>query len=277
MRSMDSILSDEPSQGAAPEATESESLSTRSELPDTDESPSETPEPEPVKTESAKAAEPAAQVADDDAEDEGSDPVDLAGFKRALAAARGDKRKMRKQWQETQKQLANLEGQLTALRQQQVKPAEEAKQPDDPELDFYGNPIGFVDKRVQTVEQQLRDFRFKTSLRAAVKAYPDFAEAEAAFVAAAQRNPNLAQQLQAHDDPAEFAYQTGKEIIEYEAFRRHRAQQGAAPVAPSSSQAAPQPPAKPTIPKSIAGARGSGAGVTQPWAGPRSLDEILSR
>lgn len=289
---MDSILSDEPSQGAAPEVSgESESLSTRSELPDTEESASETPAPEPVKA-VAKAEKPEPQQAQgDEAEDEGPDPVDVAGYKKALAAARGDKRKARKAWQEAERKLAHLEGQITALQQQrqQVKPVEEAK-PDDPDTDFFGNPVGFVTKQVGSVQQQIEQAMFQQRLAISIRTmrekHQDFGQAESAFMQAAQKDPRLVEQLRAHEFPAEFAYQIGKLHLEAAeiggdigAWKERERQRIRDELQAEMGGAQPQhkPAAKPIPPKSIASARGTGAGVTQQWAGPRPLSEILGR
>lgn len=281
---MDSILADEPSVHTLPDAPESDSPAAPS---------------EPLKAEQP-AAPPkdakAAATADDDESDEGPVPADLDGFKRALSAARGDKRKARKQWQEAERKLAQVEGQLMAMSRER-QPATAPTEPKAPDLEseFYSNPVAFVQKQLATtdVDAKLTKFRVDVSEHYARKAHVDYDEKVGAFMEAAKSQPHLWQQMQGAASPAEFAYDYGSAFLEAQEFGgdlkaykdKLRAdilaeiQAGNAAVG-ESQHAAPgvaqrQPPVRPPIPKSNASARGSGATSTPAWSGPRSLDEIL--
>ena len=124
MRSMGSILSDEPSLHTLPEGPEGEPSSEPG--TETEAEQGATPEPAEAKKADAKPkqeAKPA--VGDDDDESDKLEPRDLEGFKKALAAARGDKRKERKKWQEAERKLAEFEGRHRALEQMQQRQQEQ--------------------------------------------------------------------------------------------------------------------------------------------------------
>lgn len=275
---MDSILSDEPSVHTLPE---SESPSVEAEAPK-----GETPARPAAETKQSEAV-PAQKAGDDDDADEGAVPGDLDGLKRALAAARGDKRKARKKWQETERQLAELSGKLSVLEQQRHVAAQPQKPKEDDDLAFFEKPGAAVDGRIEralsaATAQQRREFAL--GVRETVKAqFSDFEDAERQFFEVMKNDQGLAARFHAtppHAQPM-FAYQTGKtlkrlegvtSVDELEAkLRKEIEAEFAAKTTTTSTQA----PARPTPPKSIAGARGSGVGVQQAWSGPRSIDDIL--
>lgn len=72
---------------------------------------------------------------------------------------------------------------------------------------------------VQQVRMQSLEERFNSSVSYAQTQYPDYAQAEDAFLQAAQRDPALGKALAAAPDPAAFAYGKGKEFIEAERDR----------------------------------------------------------
>lgn len=284
---MDSILADEPSVHTLPEGGESdsqpaaESAEPKVEVADKDKG--ETPAPVAAAKEPEKAA-------DDDA-DEGPMPADLEGFKKALAAARGDKRKARKQWQEAERKLAMFEGQISVLRQQpqaaQQKPAE--PKPEDIASKYWEDPIAFVQSAIKSsvpdVDAVAARTRADVSEFYARQAHADYEERKAYFQERASKDPELWREIFASPAPAESLYQKAAAMQEREEFEKNpnawreaeleklRVQLLGVP-SDKTETVAPKPAPKP-IPKSIATARGSGAGVSQAWSGPRSLDQIL--
>jgi hypothetical protein len=212
MRSMDSILADEPSVHTLPEADESDSLPAGG---------SDAPQQagEGVKHEPAAAKQPTKEGGDDEA-DEGPDPTDLTGFKRALAAARGDKRKMRKQWQEAEKRLARLEGQLAAHQAGATQPKQEqaAPKPEDLDEEFFGKgPGAYISAREQAIreEMQAQLFRQRAEFDEAIirDQHEDYEDAKAAFAQAAAQAPWLWQQVQSSARPALTVYKEGKRLL----------------------------------------------------------------
>jgi hypothetical protein len=225
-----------------------------------------------------KEAQKPVETAGDD-ESEEAFPVDVEGYKRALAATRGDKRKMRKQWQEAEQKLAQLEGQLSVMRQQAQPQAQAPKaeeKPSDPLDEFIGDPNGFLKKHLAAETRAHRDelvkARIETSERFARMSHPDFEEKRQAFVELAQRDQRLIDAMLADSDPAGFAYRIASEHMEFVAWRE------AKQAAPTQEQAqhSPRPPAR-TPPKSLANARGTGVGTQQEWSGPRPLSDAFGR
>jgi hypothetical protein len=287
MRSMDSILADEPSVQSLPESAEDIAPVGEGDEVKVDEGAT----PEKAET---KAQPPTEKVADEE-DDQDPDPKDysVAGLRKALSAVRGDKRTMRKKWQETEKRvqeyerkLAMLEGELNAVRKQ-PQPAQEAQKPTDPDDEFYTlGPGKFAETREQRLERKIEEKLIETDRRAMRRVVQDYDEAEAAFVAAAQANPALAATWRASDDKVGFAYERGKELMELQKYGAGSVQDLRAKIRAEleaeiaqQRETAPTPtahraPAKP-IPKSNASARGSGAGAPQAWSGPRPLEDIF--
>jgi len=280
MKSMDDILADEPKLENLPEGPEEPKVAA-----------SETPAPVEAKKVDPKA--------DDDSEED-VEQVDqsLDGLKRALAAARGDKRKARKRWQETEKQLAMVQGQLAALQQMGSRPPETtaAKVPDatDIETDFYGKPIEYLNKRdaalkaeIEAAKNEIRTEHVKNaanrSERNAKTKYQDYEEAKAAFMQVASQPENAWMWQPVFADPdvsAEVVYREGKRLLgggasEVESQLQAKIAELEAKISEISGGNS-QAPAKTIPPRSTAGARGSGIGSQREWSGPHSMDEILS-
>lgn len=271
MRSMDSILSDEPSVHTLPDAQESETQAPeQSATADREESAGETQaeqDQRPVTTQPAMGD-------DDDGE---PDPLDYtaAGLRKALNAERKQKREERRQRQELQRKYEQLAAQMA---QQRQAPAPQPQE--DPETAYYANPVEWTRRQLEQREAALRTEVAKTRIDVseahARRAHADYEEKAAAFAELAQRDPRLLAQLGQEADPGEWAYQMGKIYLfsrevgtDPEAWREKERERLRAEL---TEQA--QAPAK-TPPKSIAGVRGSGAGAPRSWSGPRSLDEIL--
>jgi hypothetical protein len=288
-RTMDEILApEEPHEPQGDAATPAET--------EAEPTPSETLEVE-AKPESS-AAKPTETAGDDG--DQEPVPDDLTGLKKALSAARGDRRKVRKQWQEAELRLAKLEGHFQALHQMGARQQpEQVRQPEVPKIpDFFAAPEDHLTHREQVLRAQLkaeleteasrlRDEQFRRdavrSEKRMRKEAQDYDEARTAVLRAHGSNSQFWSQLLNEPDPAEVVYEEGKRILrggisereaklqaEIEELRAKMAVGGGS--ASQSVQSAPRQP----IPKSIAGARGVGAGTQRAWSGPRSLDEILS-
>lgn len=246
---------------------------------------SETPAPEPEAKPEAEA-EPE-QKADGQAEADDGDltPDSKAGFKKALAASRSDTREAKKAFRETQQQLAQLQGELKALREMQA-PKPEPAEDVDPDLAFLENPAGAVKTQIETVQAQMRQEimaqRLAFSEMRARDRHEDYQQAEDAFAQAAKVDPRLVEQIRNHPDPAQFAYDTGKLFIEAEsvggdlgAWKKQQEEKIRAQVL-AEMAGNQQPGAAPQvdIPKSNAGARGSGVGTSAAAPMP-SLEELF--
>ena len=281
---MDSILSDESSEQPPPD----DALSGGEQA---DDLAGDGATPEPAKTK-AEPKDPAATVGDDDSDD-GPMPADLSGFKRALAATRGDKRKARKSWQEAERKLAVLEGELNVLRRQpqrgepESRPAAPSRE--DLENKYWEDPVAFtqslVRRSVPDVDAVSVRNRADISEYYARQSHADYDEQLAWFRERVAKDPTLMQGIFESPAPAEALYSRVKTLREREEFEKDpeawreaerskiRAELDADPSGTTEQR---QAPARTTIPKSLAGVRGNGAGVKSQWAGPRSLDDILA-
>ena len=291
MRSMDSILADEPSVHTLPDGPQSDSAPEPVE-PRAEPRRVEKTEPDKVKA----SAKPATETVEDDDEGEENDPVDqsLEGLKKALTAVRGDKRTMRKKWREaerkaedTARRIAQLEGQLTAYQQIGARPAQ-SNEPAKPQLpDFYGNPEEHLSAREKVLREEMKKairdevgFEIRANISEALltEQNSDYEDAKRAFMLAAQSDSNLWQKVAADPMPARVVYREGKKLLgnhvsEREAQLQAELDELKAKMAGGSVETS-RPSVKP-IPKSIASARGTGNGVPQAWNGPRSMKDIL--
>ncbi len=280
MRSMDSILADEPSVHTLPDGEEPSGAGADSGAGGV------TPEAK-GQTEVKAAPEPADKAGDDDESDEGSLPSDAVGLRKALTAERKAKRSEQKQRREFERQLASLQGQISVLKQPQAAPqAQQDQKPGDLDAPWFEGPNAAATKLVRQELQEFAALQAKASFEAqrelVKEQYSDFEEMEALFKEASE-DPGIRarlQKLHPSQHPS-FAYKIGKQLkqlqgatsvedietrIEARIRAEYEAKQGT-----SSAQA----PAKTIPPKSIATARGSGAGVTQAWSGHRSMKDIL--
>lgn len=287
-RSMDSILADEPSVHTLPESRDSAPESEREESTET--TKAHESEPEKVATNPAKATTETVKAEAHNGDDEEHEhvPDDLAGLKRALAAARGDKRKARRQWQDTEKAMAELRGRLSAMEQPRT-PAAQPKQPQPIDLNdetFFGQgPAAvkaYVEHQIRTVRDEQRSQRLSYSEAAARERHQDFQEVFSDFQRFAQSQPHLWQQMEASHDPGEFVYRTGKTFRELQGVnniddlrQKIEAEVRAKMQAEQSQQPAHQNQT-PTPPRSIASARGTGSAASPQWTGPRAMEDILA-
>lgn len=190
----------------------------------------------------------------------------------------------RKKRQETERQLAEMRGQLAAFQQFAKPPQPEVQVPQsDPETDFYGNPVKFVDERLNSVKQEMERQRVAMSGAMARAQFPDFDEKLQAFAEAVKNAPHLEQQALNHPHPAMFAYEMGKTYLEttkyggsIDEMRKKIRDELRAEVEQEirkqlSSAAVEQ------ANKSTAGVRGSGATAGATFSGPTSLKAIIGR
>lgn len=286
---MDSILSDEPSVHS---------------LPESDSPPSAAEEPvstkadtKPDAAQQATPPNPAGKAGDVDGDDEPDAPIpdNLEEIKKALAAERKDGRRSRKERKESDRRIAMLEGELQAFKQQrasQAQPAKPEPKPEELEAEIYKDLPGYLQRQRQQMQQEFEQKTLATRLQLseamARRAHTDFDEKIAAVKEAAAGNPMLVQYAFQQPDPAEYLYRTGAKLLldkeigdDPAAYRQRleaevRAKIEAEMAANGITTPTTQAPTKPSPTKSIAGSRGNGAGVTQAWSGPRSLEDVLA-
>jgi len=83
-------------------------------------------------------------------------------------------------------------------------------QPQQPEIDPYDDPKGFVGQIEQKLAQETYKVRVEMSQEMMRQVKPDYDEKELIFVDLAKDDPTLWQKLQASPNPARFAYETAE-------------------------------------------------------------------
>lgn len=171
-------------------------------------------EPEP------KGEEPAAKAkADEDEPKQYRDPetgrfVPLTELK-TERAKRQEEARLRSEWE---MRAARAEAALEEARRFQVPRQHQQPQPQyvaepDPVLD----PAGWAQhmQAQMRAEIQQRDFQSRVFASEEImrSRHADYADVEKVFMAAAQRDPGLVQQMMAHPLPAKYAYEAGKAIL----------------------------------------------------------------
>lgn len=271
----------------------------------------ETPERPVVAAKTAPTTKQRAQNQPDSEDEHEHVPDDLEGLKRALAAARGDKRKARKQWQDTEKALAEVNGRLSAYQQQQARPhpapaaapPEQPKPSDIDEAGYFAGPAAvkeYVTAREKAQREELlkevrenlgpqfvQQAKEQFSEASARRRYPDFQAKLDAFKQIA--TPAEFQRAAREADPYEYVYQYAatyeqvKDTPTLEDLKKKWREEWEAEMASSQeprerqaqSPESQPAPAKPPVPKSLAGARGSGASVTPQWTGPTAFYRLF--
>jgi hypothetical protein len=247
--------------------------------------PSETP----AETKPTQPVAAAVEKTDDDSEQEHV-PGDLEGLKKALAAARGDKRKARKQWQETERKLAELEGKISVYQQGAQPKADEPPKPAVPDLDdltlFDPKALkSFIEYQVKSGVSTVEAKQFARGRALAKDRHPDFDEFEAEFIKAVEKNPTLGDNADNSPDPAEYAYKMGKQLREMQGINsiddlreKIRAEERAKIQAEltQAQPAAPQVSGILQIPKSLASIRGTGVGVKPEWR-PHTAEQLYDQ
>ncbi len=191
----------------------------------------------------------------------------------------------RRKRQDYEKKLAEFEAKLNEL--SKPKPQVQSRQAPPPPPDPWTDPQGAIEYERQQRAMELYETRVLIS-EEMMSQKPDYNEAKAAFIEAANADPMLAQKLVRHPLPAKFVYEEGKRIaalreigpdpVSYrEQLRQQLKEELMAELqAQQPSQVtAPKAPA----PKSLAGTTSSVPrdqhGRYAPRNGPASLDELL--
>jgi hypothetical protein len=185
---------------------------------------------------------------------------------------------MRKELQEAQRKLRELE--------QRGEKKEPVKAPDPVE-----DPDGYDKYMDQKIEAQTFNAVAKISERTAIKTYGKEAYDAAvdAFEEAVKADPSLAKQLRDSDDPAEFAYQHGRQVIDRGGVNVSTADAVAAAEKRARDEMAKTIEAEvkkrvdaaiaAALPKSLAEEQSSGGGKSENpatnWAGPAPLTDIF--
>lgn len=271
------ILKDEPTPTEQPEAQQAE----QSDRPRDEhgrfvsaESSGETPET--AETPSTEAAPPAAQQE----APQGQVPT----------AALLDERRQRQELEQKVKQWEQLFAQQYAA---QAQPQYQQQQPEapDPNEDF----AGWLNWRDQQIAAQIRDTimqevtqygdQFRTTTRAEVselqarQRHQDYDQViDGSFKEAVAANPFLVSQLAQAQDPAEFAYNAGKQWAASKQFGSEAPPSRDEIVAQVRAEIMAElgvPQSQRTAPSSLANERSVGARSAPAWGGPPTLNELL--
>jgi hypothetical protein len=218
------------------------------------------PEAEPAKPEPAKPepAKPAVAPQQEFTEKE-------KAFQKAMLEERGKR-------QEIERRLAAIEA---------AKPAATT----EPAKTFWDDPEGALAKHQAEARKESINTRLQMAEMFARKSHPDFDEKIEVFGKILQQTPGLHAQWISAPDPAEFAYNLGKNHMELEQAgsieemrakieRETSARVRAEVEAELKAKADALAKERAALPPSLSEARSTG--VNKPvWGGPPSLDEIL--
>ncbi len=261
--SIDDILNEPAAETPAPAVVETQEAAT------------ETPEPETIgqpRDESGRFAPKDEKGVETQETAQSEPPSEQNQLPPAEYAALKDERRKR---QEAEARIAALEREFEAAKQKQ--PVQEQQVPefwDNPDANINVRLEQFGDKLIQRFQQQQLTERVDASELVARSKYTDFDEKLAAFQQAVQFNPVLAKQMAHAPDPAEFAYNRGKTVLDVERvgsvdelLKAERAKWEA-----EARAAIPAP----SLPNSTASERSVGARSGPAWAGATPIDSILS-
>lgn len=263
-------------------------------LPDGPEDAPDDAETDASETQAADAdsQEPETGADGDDDEIQDFEPSELKriGLEKALKAERGLRRIDRKRAGELQRQIDQLTGQMSALRPQTQAQAPATQKPDDEYDQFLADAPKYtksvVEKEIGALRREAALERIADSQADYIEKHEDAAELFAKFRGYAAEDPALAAQFRAiadrkhprHRNPGKFAYEYAKARVAAEEMGdpvAYREKVRAELLAESGSVEKP-PRTLVRSPKTIASARGSGARHSAAWAGPTSLDDVLS-
>ncbi len=126
--------------------------------------------------------------------------------------------------------------------------------------------------------EQVTSIRTEALQAAARARHTDYDEKEQVFLQLAQSNPHLVAELRQAQDPAEFAYKAAEYHLAVQEAggsldalkERLRRELAAERESGFQTKAA-------ALPKTLAGASGTGRRAAQVFAGPAALDDIYSR
>jgi hypothetical protein len=279
---LDTILSGAPTQETPPPAR-SPALSPDSGL----RANRERGEPEPAAAEPPRPASPDYPPGENPPTREVVPPAPPAGDQEPdhvpIAALR-DERKKRQEMERTLQEYVQRLQRYEQPAQQPPPPP-----PPPPRPDLFADPDGAINHiaeqlRAENRQEQLRQ-KVDLSVLYVRDKYPDYQDAETAFLEQCRADPALYDRMLHHPYPAEFAYQVGKRIatlaqigpdpdayrqkIEAEALEKARAQlQQEAPQTPT--------PARASLPPSLAQGRDTSGRFQPAWGGPPSFKDILA-
>jgi hypothetical protein len=139
--------------------------------------------------------------------------------RKALLEERRKRQEMERQYAETQRQLAEAQGKLSTYAQFAPQPQQTPKP--NPDVDFYGNPVAFVQDQLKGVEQKFtkqlderaqayENNRLAMSAAMVRQQFPDYDEVIESFKELSKAAPYLADQAVNNPHPALFAYQQAK-------------------------------------------------------------------
>lgn len=252
--------------------------------------PARSPDPDPAREREPSppvnpAPPPGEAIADfrrqsaDDPEDGAAPPAAPQDADFVPVAALKDERKKRQESERLAKEYADK---LSAYE----KATTQAPAPPPPQRpDLFENPDGALDFVQQQFQRDLDRRILNMSVAAAKRAFPDYADAEAAFVEAVHANPRLYDQMMADEDPAGFAYRVGSQVkvlrevgADPSAYREKVRREVEAELQSQRETEQPLRRADPrsSIPPSLAGGRDSSGRFVPAWNGPESLKDILA-
>ena len=265
---LDSILNDDDTPEQVIETPEA---------PETPAEPEATPEPTAEEPKGPTRDEKGRFASKGEAESVSPAPVNEPPLDHA--AVLGERRRR----QEAESRIRDLEAQIASFSQPKPQPAAPAAQAAPFEFNedlYWSNPQAFLDSFRQSilnevqgvVPQIVTGVTLDRAEQAARGRYEDYDSARDAFYQAAVVNPTLAQKALSQADPAEFAYQEGKRLLEMANYGSTN-EYIEAEVARRMAEAQPPAPA-PVIPVSLADAPAAGLTGRAPVS-PPTLDQIL--
>ena len=222
------------------------------------------------------------------------DPIH--GLKSALGKERERGDRFERDWKSATRAQKQLEQRLAALDRELggLRASANKRDPKVEQDQFYGGPTEYIDGRFSSLEekwnrQQVNE-RSELSRELARDRHEDFDDVEAAFIEAAQKDPNLWAGVLESRLPALVVYKKGKQLmsnsgaatvsedriakLEAEIASLRAGRDGGQTSEAAETATATQ---RPSIPKSNVGARSSGAGKATSWAGPTPAENVWGR
>lgn len=226
----------------------------------------------------------AGRFAKADGQTEGAPPApnekDPAEGLRSAAKAEREKR------QRVEAELDKLRREISAMRAPAapVAPPQAVKPPPQ----FWDDPEGFITnlkgEMAQQVQREVLEAKVSVSESNARSRYSDYQQMEDVFAQLVEREPALRAKLASHPDPAEFAYQTAKQVTQFmrlredpasalddAAFEKAAAARGYTKAPPPASSPPPV-----SLPRGLADARSTRGAPSAP-PGARPLGAIFGR
>ncbi len=169
--------------------------------------------------------------------------------------------------QEAERRAKGLEQAIAATRQKvREQPA------------YSENPEAYIQQVRDEFSQQLHTVRIESFQSAARSRHADYEQKEAVFAELAEQNPYLVAQLQRAHDPAEFAYKTAEFHLAQKASGGSLDALRAQITAELQAQQNDKFQSKAQgLPKTLAGASGTGRTSGQTYTGPTPLNDIYKR